>query len=1181
MAPIMAPVLRHAACRRYNAGAGRIVAESTRAQGSRRLARGELIVHRASRIERLAELLAGHLEAEQPANPLAAQSVVVAHAGMKRWLLGLLARRRPAAGGHGIAANFEMILPWQWLERSAHELLGDEALVGGPWRQEVLRWHILAALRGFDAPELGLDGDGAEAAQRRFQLAQRMAGVYAQYLIYRPEWIRAWEQGEAARDWQARLWRRVRAAIERPHRAQRGPDLLRALAADAATPRAPLHVFGVSRLAPDELEALRVRALHARVHLYFPDPCREHWSYLRARRELLRIEGDAEALYFEVGHPLLVALGRVAQDFCLALDEIDASEQRDALDDADEADAAAPLLQRVQSSLRRMQPDAIGGHFREDAAGAPLEARLLPLRADASLRVHACHTRLRELEVLRDALLRCLADEPGLRHREIVVMAPDIAAYAPYLRAVFGEPASYRHDPLHIPWHLADVDLARAHPLLGAVTRLLDLAESRFEASDVLGLLDVPAFARRFAIDDEAREALERWLRGARVAWGLDAAMKAAAGAAAIEANSWRFGLDRMYAGLVAGNEADAVLPGGIVPLAGVGGGEVDAIGQLDHLLLELRQFREGLAQPRTLGDWCAWFGDRIDALFEADPRDETEAAAFDALRRVIGELAGEGVQAMPDEPQPWSVVREALAGALAAVPERQPFLLGGVTFCGLVPQRSIPFRMVCLLGMNEGEFPRAGGDAGLNRMLAAPRRGDRDTRGEDRYLFLEALMAARTRLHLSYVGVAVKDGKTRNPASPLAELLQLLDEQFGIAADSAIDRPWRIVHPLQPFDPRYYERADAGIGSRDPRLYSYDATFLPRAQPAARPSRFLEPQAPAAPSAQGEFALDALLRFWRDPVRSALRDGIGIDLEAADGESWPDREPLTPGVDPRERFEYRLLFDALERGTALPAEAPAWLAHSGLLAAGAPGELAYAAAVEQVAPVLAAARDLLMHGALQRDAQAVDLDLGDGLRLVGRVDRLFRTRDGGWLLFDAQPRRESGLREWLGFHVEWAALRLALGTRVDAAYIESGRTGPRAPAWLDVLRTHDETGLRRGLRRLVELWRAAAQQPLLYFPKTAWTWAGAAADRREAQARDQWEGSGFGQGERDFAPGYARLATRGLDLFAANDPAHAAFVQAVDFVAEVLDPHRVLLFVQGEGGASPSSARGAAGGDS
>ena len=1128
------------------------------------MAIGELIVHRASRIERLVELLAVHLEDERPANPLLAQSVIVAHAGMKRWMLGVLARRPSTVGGHGIAANIDVALPWQWLDRAARELLGDEHLAGGPWRGEVLRWHLLGALEGFDAPELGLDAGGVHPARRRFQLAQRMADVYAQYLTYRPDWIRAWERGED-RDWQARLWRRVRARIAAPHRVDRGPALLRALAADA-TPRAPLHVFGVSRLAPDELEAMRARAQHAQVHLYFPDPCREHWVYLRTRRDLLRMGEDADALYFEIGHPLLVALGRVAQDFCLALDAADATEQRDALDEAD-GDAGAPLLQRVQASVRAMDPDVIGGAFRREAANGNSEARLLRLRGDASLRVHACHTRLRELEVLRDAVLAALADDPTLRHREIVVMAPDITAYAPYLPAVFGEPATHRVDPLQIPWHVADVDLARAHPLLGAVARLLDLAESRFAASEVLGLLDVPAVARRHAIDEDAREALERWLRGARVAWGLDAEMKAQAGAASVDANSWRFGFDRLYAGLVAGNEPDVLLPGDIVPLAGVGGSDVDAIGQLDQLLLELRQFREGLSAMRTLPDWSAWLADRFDALFEVDLRDEAESAAHAALRGVLGQLATEGAQALPEPAQPWSVVREALASALAEAPERQPFLLGGVTFCGLVPQRSIPFRMVCLLGMNEGEFPRPGGDAGLNRMLAAPRRGDRDTRSEDRYLFLEALMSARARLHASYIGVGVADGKPRNPASPLAELLQLLDEQHGVAADSGVDRPWRVVHPLQPFDPRYFE--PAGAPSHDPRLFSHDASLLPRMQPATGTVRFLEPRALALEPVQGEFTLAALLRFWRDPSRSALREGMGIDLDIIDAEGFSDCEPLTPATDRRERLEYQVLFDALARGGSLPAAIPPRLAHSGVLASGPIGERSWDHVAGKVAPVLEQARELFAPAGSERRAQAIDVDLGGRRRLVGRVERVFLDREGSLLLFDAQPNRESTLKEWLGFHIEWAALRLALGPAIGAAFIDvpAGKS-PRTPPWLAVLREQDEHELRAGLGRLVDAWQAAAQRPPMYFPATTHAYATARAESRIADARRKWEGgaSDDAAGERDYAPGYARLATRGLDLFDVADPAHAAFVDATTFIAGVLDPRHSILLSPGAG---------------
>jgi exodeoxyribonuclease V gamma subunit len=1148
-----------------------------------------LIVHRGSRTERLAEELAAHLEAAHPANPLQAQTVVVAHPGLRRWLLGEFARRPGVRGGHGIAANYKMIEPWEWLERTARHVLGDAAFVGSPYRKEFLRWHIFQALPALESAQVAAYLADADGERRRFHLAEHLAGLFTQYLIYRPEWILRWECGPSRDDdWQAALWRRVRAAIGAPHRAHRRQELLAALASEDDGEELPLHVFGVSHLQPDILDAFRALATRRCVHLYFPDPCREYWADLRTRRELLKMQGDPEALYYEIGHPLLVSLGRMAQYFCVVLDDLDATIARDALDEAEPLAHTPSLLARLQSSIRCCRPELVGAPFHANVENAEkLHQRLLTLRVDASLRVHACHTRLRELETLKDALLRALADDVTLQHRDIVVMAPDIAAYASYLPAVFGAAARYDADPAHIPWHLADVGLARVHPLMNAFLRLLDLAESRFGASEVMDFLDVPAVARRFGIDADGRETLDRCVRRAHIAWGLDADMKAQAGAAPIEANSWQFGFDRMYAGLLVGQDMPTVTIDGILPLQGISGTAAEALGQLDRLLGELRGARSGFAVPRPLTAWSDWLLDRIDAMFQADPRNDDEQAALDALRRLVADLAIQA-DAAGQEALPWAVVRDALRGALEDLSERQPFLLGGVTFCGLVPQRSIPFRMVCLIGMNEGEFPRPSGDAGLNRMLAEPRRGDRDTRSEDRYLFLEALMSARDRLHISYIAEGVRDAKPRNPASPLAELLQFLDEQHGLQADDALPRPWLLRHPLQPFDARYYRRendvAENGSPRHDPRLFTYVRTFADAGgNRQHRVGNFLDlGSAAAAREAGADVSLMALKQYWRDPARDMLLRGAGLSLDALNDDSWPDREPLEATTDRRERVERQLLFDALAAGESdLPSAPPAWLGLSGALAAGAVGELAYAQARENALAALGPARAALGERPL-REPQSIDLDLGDGLRLTGIVERVFRTAAGARCLFDAKPAGVAGFRELLPFYIDLAALRLASGAAVSAYFVEKGKKGGQPavpPALLEAIQSQSDAQLRGGLRGLIRASQATHEHPTLFFPKTAWEWATADADKRDAAARKAWQSDDFARaGERDYAPGYAGLLARDLDFLDRNSPAHAGFVAVIELVAGVLDPqHRVLLrepTVAEAVAASPRAAR-------
>jgi exodeoxyribonuclease V gamma subunit len=1095
-----------------------------------------LTVHRASRTERLAEELIVNLRAQRPANPLAPQTIVIPHLGMRRWLLQTIAKSEP----RGIAANIDTQLPWQWLQATARSILGDAALVGGDYSVDTLRWHIHAALGGVSVPILDAYLDGEDRARRRFQLAARLADVFSQYLVYRPDMILLWERGESRDDWQAQLWRRVRARIQAPHRAERLSALIQALHRGGDGQSEPLHVFGVSELPPDVLASTRALAAHRDIHVYFPDPCRQYWTFLRPRRAILAQE-NAEALYFEVGHPLLASLGRVGQDFSLALD--DADDHRDPLDDDDAPARIATRLHAVQESIRHLEPDLV-----RDAYVSPPDAR-----TDASLRIHACHTRLRELEVLKDQLLGFLADDATLQPRDIVVMAPDIAAYAPLLPSVFGDAARYVDGAGVIPWHLADVALARTHPLFDGFTRLLDLPDSRFRVSEVLDWLEISAVARRFSFDASAREAIEPWLRRAHVAWGLDAEMKGETGAAPIDANTWSFGFDRLYAGWLAGNDAASLIDGTIAPLPGVAGGGVDAIGRLDRLVGTLRSLRESMRAERTLQAWSDWLIGAIDVLFLADTRDDREDEAMDSLRRVAGSLATQADAAGASETFAWSVVREAVGEALRAIPDRQPFLLGGITFCGLVPQRAIPFRIVCLLGMNAGDYPRSANDSGLNRMVSQRRRGDRDTRQQDRYLFLEALMAARQALHVSYLGEDVAEGGQRNPASPLAELLEFLDQQAGIAADDEkTDRPWLIRHPLQPFDVRYFAPA------HDPRLFSFDAAHAQRSGEVR--TAFVDFDAPrSAPAIEtNDIPLQSLITFWRDPAKAILRDGHGIALDALDADANMDTELLTPKLDRRERLEERLWRDAFREGAEeVPDAPPAWLAHGGLLPAGDLAARAYLRLRERATGLLAAVRDLVGTDA-KEIRESISVRVGDE-RLIGTVDRVFRRAEGTLCLLHTHAG-EVSFKHVLPFFIEWAVLRLSSGhVALSAAFLACDKTGVSMPPLCERIVAQEPAQLAHGLRELISMMRLSTQSPPFLIPKTSWAWVNAQGDDRDAKARTAWRGT-FGQkGELAYEPSYAALLARGSGFPDPGSRGFAEFVRTNEWITRILDPSPIV----------------------
>lgn len=1142
-----------------------------------------IAVYRASRLEALLDPLLTLLDSSPPANVLAPHSIVAAHPGMRQWLTGALARKR---GTRGIVANLDVQLPSAWLDRLAQDVLGEPAVALRPYRHDALRWPIHEFLDTVEDAQVSAYLQGEDVARRRFQLADRLARIYTRYLVYRPDWLKAWTDGRddiPQPTFLAPLWRRVREHIGKPHRAELLDRLTGRLhaARPAGFAEEPLHVFGISHLAPAELATLRAVARHRLVVLYVPDPCIEYWAGLRredmAVRDLVAIEvlpANSEERFLELGHPLLASWGRIGQHFMLAL--TDGEVRIDLRHGEDEIAPPAPLtrLQGVQESVRRLDPPLI-------EPGQPGDMAALE---DRSLRIHSCHTRLRELEVLRDALLRERLERPDLKPSEIIVMAPNIQAYVPLLGAVFGEPA--RQDAA-LPWHLADVAVSRSHRLFTAFETLLDLPQSRLTAPEVMDLVEMPEIARALGLDAAGIEALDGWLQRSRVAWALDPEFREDFGVPGIVEHTFAWGMDRLLAGYVLGEaQGDGVvvqeLPDGVsvLPVEGVHGPQAEVIGALDRLLQELAGLRRDMHQARRASAWGARLERLMDTLFRTDPFDTDAREALVLLRRFVRAIAAESAESDLDPVLEFSVVREVLRERLAGAPERQRFLLGGVTFCGMVPQRAIPFRVVAVLGLNDGEFPRTSSDGGLDLMARYRRLGDRDTRSDDRYLFLETLMAAREVLHLSYIGEGVRDAKPRNPATPLAELLSLLDERAGLtgADPEKYDRPWRARHPLQPFDARYFDDAD-------PRLFSFRADMARLAGDEPRAVRaFLDASARAESEPEPEplgissVPLAEVLAYYKDPAKQVLRNRLNLRLDALGDDSLRTSEPLDARFESIDRVGQRLFFDALEEGGfRLPDVPPDWLRLDGLWPPARLGDAAWEKQSKQVQSLLdEAARVPLFAGVAPiRHPLAIDCAIA-GFRALGELTRVWRTSDALCVLDTFPDKKEENLtfRERIGLFLEWALLRLAepggeLPVRVlllTSSAVRPWQASLNAwdDAFMDACRSGDaETvaklldDLRERIGGLLAFWSVAQVRPPWYFPKTSWI---AATDPKEHNVLAAWEGAERVTGERDYAPGYAALLARDATF----EPGHA------DFDALCSTAHELLALINPRAESAP-----------
>ncbi|MDB5754845.1 MAG: recC, partial [Massilia sp.] len=780
-----------------------------------------LIILHGNQMEQLRAALFGW-QRNHPLAPLEAEIILVQSNGVAEWLKIALAEEI------GVCAATRVALPARFLWEAYRGMLGAERVPKrSPFDKAPLTWRLMRLLPALLAHEVFRPlrhflGDGDP--ERRLQLAERLADLFDQYQVYRADWLEDWAAGRdqlrnAGGDalalppeqrWQAQLWRAVNDSLapvlRQSGRATIHAEFVRAIAAgQAPAGRLPRRVivFGISALPYQTLQAVAALSRHCQVLLAVPNPCRYYWGDIIEGRELLKAQHrrqqprggvDLSAVPIEDmhshSHPLLASWGRQGRDFVRMLDEFDSEAQgrfdnlRVDLFGEGEGDT---LLAQLQAAVRDLLP--LDEH-----------PRLKPEAGDRSIEFHVAHSVQREVEVLHDQLLSWFADEtaPPLRPRDVVVMVPDIDTFSAAIDAVFDQ--HKRSDPRFIPFQIGDVKDRSVNPLLVALEWLLRLPQQRCRQSEVRDLLDVPALAARFGLSAEDLATLGLWIEGASVRWGLDQQHRDGLGlGAAGEQNAWIFGVRRMLLGYASGAGASF---GGIEPYAEVGGLDAALAGSLAQLVETLLAWRASLAQPRTPAEW----GEQARALLAAffDASDETDRLTLGQLQEALQNWLETCDNAGFSEPVPLAVLREAWLGALDEPTLNHQFVSGGVTFCSLMPMRAVPFRVVCLLGMNDGDFPRRARQADFD-LLALPgmaRPGDRSRRDDDRYLMLEALLAARDKLYLSWVGRNVRD----NSEQPASVLVSQLRDYLAAGWDLSLD-DMTTEHALQPFSRRYFEQ--------------------------------------------------------------------------------------------------------------------------------------------------------------------------------------------------------------------------------------------------------------------------------------------------------------------------------------------------------------------------------------
>ncbi|MGB0866707.1 MAG: exodeoxyribonuclease V subunit gamma [Granulosicoccaceae bacterium] len=808
-----------------------------------------LQVYHSNRLELLFEILCAQRSEQALDDPFRADQILVANPGIGRWLSLQFAERE------GIAANLDYPLPASYIWKLYREHLPCVP-ERSAFNKPRLQWTLMQLLADLpDEPIYAalhqyLQVDSREQRKlKQVQLAAKIADVFDQYLVYRPDWLLAWEQGEsgdtATAKWQSALWRQLCAQLREPHRGSLHRDFLDAARKgklDSGKLPERLFIFNVVSIPPSYLDVLTALAQLVPVDLYLLNPSVEYWDEISSRKQQLKLRkqhgGDAPV---DDGNALLAATGTLGRNALRLLHERGKFVHEENFSIPPEQSGRLAQLQREILTLSQASEE-LGpqlGLALEEPSGAA---------GDTSIEVHSAHSVLREVQVLHDQLLARFERIKDLKPADIVVMVPNVDAYTAAVAAVFGSAPSERY----IPWEIADRSLTQTDPVVALVRALLDLPQSQFKASEVLGWLSQPVLARKFGFaEPKNQHQLSRWversaarrlLGSSPLAKGVDSPI-----------NSWAFALRRLLAGYALATDELAV--GGVYPASGIDAPEAVLLGRLIECLDRFAHWSVALHQPRSMQAWLEIFNRLVEDLLEPD---DDEAFGIQQLRDCLADLSQNASLSGYSDELEASAMLALLDNALAGTGGKtQRFLTGKVTISSMVPLRSVPFRVVCLLGLNDGEFPRQNRPVSFDLIQHSTRIGDRSVREDDHYLFLEALLSARDELLLSWIGRSAVDNSEQTPSVLLAELLEYFKGQ-------ALEV---LQHPLQAFSPRYFD-------GEDDKLRSYASQWLPHVSEARQGQ-----SAPEYPP--GRVLLPQLIRFWCDPVGCYCRDTLRMNLYA------------------------------------------------------------------------------------------------------------------------------------------------------------------------------------------------------------------------------------------------------------------------------------------------------------
>ncbi|MEA2012112.1 MAG: exodeoxyribonuclease V subunit gamma [Verrucomicrobiota bacterium] len=864
-------------------------------------------LYTGNKLNVLADILATNLRS--PQNKISIfekQTVVVQSRGMAQWVNYMIAEK------NGISTNIDFPFPKNFIYRNIFGIRGY-SVNEIPFMPEIMTWQIIDVLPKLLKEEKELFSElqnyigGSNSINlKTLQIAEKIAGIFDQYLTFRPSGIMEWDNADSAKNkttpkefrkktWQKRLWQEISKNYPNPHL----PALVAKMSnLNASNIPKKISLFGFSSMPPLHFEIFAKLSEITNIDFYYLNPTRSFVEDNFSEKETLRAQEKDNALYMDTQNQLLASLGKQGRDFFSEIIRAGYSatkfhEQECFVDIVPEN-----LLKSIQGDILELKEPR-----RIDPNGEKDEQK----DGDKSIQIHCCHSRMREIEILYNNLLNMFDEsENKLMPKDIIVMTPDIQAYTPYIEAIF---KSRRYNSRYIYSTIADRGYTEENQEAIAFLQILKLMNSRFKVNDVIDIFETESVYRKFDFSESDLETLRDWLSENHINWGIDEDFlkQKLSECEYFSENSWNDGLKRMLLGYaMKQNKKNPIYDNKnshTLPYDKIEGGSAILLGNFAEYAKRLFKFQKQCSLERTPESWQGLMQEILSSFFLET---KESAEGINIVSKSITAAISHIMRADFSKNCNIEVISAFLEKNMQEKSSHAGFLRGGVTFCKLLPMRSIPAKVICIIGMNDGEFPRQAQKLSFDLINQFPQKGDRNVREDDKNIFLESILSAQEKLYISYIGKDIKDNTKIPPAVALSELCDYIEANYKLKNEKENPILDQIIveHPLQPFSLQYFNQTNK-------KLFSYSQTDLTAAEKNIKkrnkidslynkPRLYISERL-SEPSEEFLKVSDkSLYSFFKNPCAYLLRHRLDLNYKLWEEIELQDRErfSITPGLD-------------------------------------------------------------------------------------------------------------------------------------------------------------------------------------------------------------------------------------------------------------------------------------------